>query len=56
MSHINTERLSTAEIPEEIRRLERIEQLSHWLDTAYKIPIINFRIGWDTIIDLFRRR
>ncbi|MCA9039381.1 MAG: DUF4112 domain-containing protein [Planctomycetaceae bacterium] len=48
-----TERLSVNDIPEEIARLERIEQLSKWLDDAYRIPGTNFRIGWDTIIGLF---
>lgn len=34
------------------QRLERIERLTDWLDSAVRIPGIGFRIGWDTIIGL----
>ncbi|QDU82408.1 hypothetical protein Pla110_41630 [Polystyrenella longa] len=46
------ERISEEDIPEEIARIERIEQLAKWLDDAYRIPGTNFRVGWDTIIGL----
>lgn len=32
------------------RRLQRLEQVTNWLDTAYRIPVIGYPIGWDTIL------
>ena len=32
------------------QRLQRLEQVTNWLDTAYRIPVIGYPIGWDTIL------
>lgn len=32
------------------QRLQRLEQVTQWLDTAYRIPVIGYPIGWDTIL------
>lgn len=31
-------------------RVERIERLTNWLDTAIQVPGTSFTLGWDTII------
>ncbi len=33
-------------------RLDQIEQLTRFLDEAFRIPGTNIRVGWDTIIGL----
>ncbi len=33
--------------------LKQIELLSEWLDTKFKIPVINYKVGLDPIIGLF---
>lgn len=33
-------------------RLARVRKLSDWLDTAIRIPVVGYRIGWDTVIGL----
>ena len=33
-------------------RLRRIERLGHVLDNSIRIPVLNYRIGWDAIIGL----
>ncbi|CAN5894981.1 DUF4112 domain-containing protein [soil metagenome] len=32
--------------------LERLRHLSYLLDSAFRIPIIGYRVGWDAIIGL----
>lgn len=34
-------------------RMERIERLSNWLDSAIRVPGIGYKFGWDSIIGLF---
>lgn len=33
-------------------RVQRIERLSEWLDSAFEIPVVGYRVGWDTVIGL----
>lgn len=33
-------------------RIKRIETFSEWLDSAFEVPIIGYRVGWDTVIGL----
>jgi hypothetical protein len=35
-----------------LRNLNRIRQISRFMDTAFRIPGIGFKIGWDPIIGL----
>lgn len=37
---------------EQARRLYRIEKLADWLDTRWKLPVVGWRIGGDTLIGL----
>lgn len=32
--------------------LERLRRLSHALDNAFTLPLVNYRVGWDAIIGL----
>lgn len=32
--------------------LKRLERLARFLDSAYRVPFTNFRIGWDGLLDL----
>ena len=32
--------------------LKRVERLSYFLDNSIRIPLINYRIGWDALIGL----
>lgn len=34
------------------RVVRRLERLAHWLDSSIRIPVIGYRIGWDTVIGL----
>ena len=38
--------------PERTNRMARFEQLTHFLDDAFRIPGTNLRIGWDTLIGI----
>lgn len=33
-------------------QIQRIERFSEWLDSAFEIPVIGYRVGWDTVIGL----
>lgn len=33
-------------------RLERLESLAHRMDTAFRVPVIGLRVGYDSIIGL----
>jgi hypothetical protein len=35
-----------------LRNLNRIRRISRFMDTAFKIPVIGFKVGWDPIIGL----
>lgn len=39
-----------AEAPLDVRR--HVQQLSHWMDTAFEIPVVGWRFGWDALIGL----
>jgi hypothetical protein len=39
-----------ADGPVDIRR--HVQQLSHWMDTAFEVPIVGWRFGWDALIGL----
>ena len=34
------------------RRMRRIENLEHWLDRQFKLPIVGKAVGWDGIMGL----
>ncbi|QDV50070.1 DUF4112 domain-containing protein [Gimesia fumaroli] len=38
--------------PERSDRMARFEQLTHFLDDAFRVPGTNLRIGWDTLIGI----
>ncbi|MBE9099821.1 DUF4112 domain-containing protein [Vacuolonema iberomarrocanum] len=35
-----------------LRNLNRIRRISRFMDTAFKLPLIGIRIGWDPILGL----
>ena len=35
-----------------LQRLERLDRLSRRMDTAFRIPVIGKRVGWDSILGL----
>lgn len=37
---------------DQARRLARLEKLTGFLDDAFRIPVLGYRIGWDSIIGL----
>lgn len=34
------------------REIERLERMARFFDTAFKIPVIGVRVGWDSILGL----
>lgn len=44
--------IKTMNTSSQLRNLNRIRRISRLMDTAFKIPIIGFRVGWDPILGL----
>jgi hypothetical protein len=50
---VSAEDAAAARQPRDIHmRVQRIDQLARWLDSAIRIPGLSYTIGWDTVIGL----
>jgi hypothetical protein len=36
--------------PDTEAELERLERLAHRMDTAFRVPVLGIRLGWDSIL------
>ena len=38
---------------EEAAKIQRlVDRLSHWMDTAFEVPVVGWRFGWDPLLGL----
>lgn len=44
--------MNTANTAAQLRNLNRIRHISRLMDTAFKIPVLGVKIGWDPLIGL----
>ena len=43
---------SSETLPQADPNLRRVERLGYLLDNSIRIPVLNYRIGWDALIGL----
>ncbi len=51
-SRTRTHRQAWANETSEEREVDRLEQIAYWLDSAFRVPGIGLRFGFDAILDL----
>ncbi|WP_017298091.1 DUF4112 domain-containing protein [Nodosilinea nodulosa] len=44
--------MNTANTAAQLRNLDRIRRISRLMDTAFKIPVLGLKIGWDPVLGL----
>lgn len=44
--------MNTADTAAQLRNLNRIRRISRLMDTAFKIPVVGLKIGWDPVLGL----
>ncbi len=44
--------MNTVNTASQLRNLNRIRRISRLMDTAFKIPVLGLRVGWDPVLGL----
>ncbi|MGB3201604.1 MAG: DUF4112 domain-containing protein [Nodosilinea sp.] len=44
--------MNTIDTASQLRNLNRIRRISRLMDTAFKIPVVGLKIGWDPVLGL----
>ncbi|MBW4484041.1 MAG: DUF4112 domain-containing protein [Tildeniella torsiva UHER 1998/13D] len=44
--------MNTVDIASQLRNLNRIRRISRLMDTAFKIPVLGLKVGWDPVLGL----
>ena len=44
--------MNTVDVASQLRNLNRIRRISRLMDTAFKIPVLGVKVGWDPVLGL----
>jgi hypothetical protein len=44
--------MNTVNTASQLRNLNRIRRISRLMDTAFKVPVLGLKVGWDPVLGL----